>query len=149
MVGQWQDGFQESRPPSEVSLIESDPPEPPEPEPEPEPPQTPPEPTEVKISAEASKSLFVSKLCCFASLNVNRFLELKPGELKTKGIMGHNRTFHLHEYSYYEGKHLKGTSVLTCLCTSKGCTGRLYLNEIRKTYQVRSHDHEPFDQGAD
>lgn len=51
MVGHWQDGFAESRPPSEISLNFPEP----EPEPEPEPPQPPtPEPTEVKISKEQS-----------------------------------------------------------------------------------------------
>lgn len=57
MTSQWQDGFAESRAPSEVSLIQSDPD--PEPEPEPEPSQPSPEPLEVKISGEQSTSSFI------------------------------------------------------------------------------------------
>lgn len=59
MTSQWQDGFAESRAPSEVSLIQSDPDPEPEPEPEPEPPQPSPEPLEVKISGEQSICSFI------------------------------------------------------------------------------------------
>uniref|UniRef100_A0A336M5W1 CSON009558 protein n=1 Tax=Culicoides sonorensis TaxID=179676 RepID=A0A336M5W1_CULSO len=125
MVAQFQDGYVESSAPSEVSFVDSDPdPEPPLPPPPPPPPQFQEPMVELKISGER---------------------KLKPGELKTKGRMGHDRIFRLHNQTYYEGKHVKGTSVLTCLCTVKGCTGRLYLNEIRKTYQIREHNHEPDD----